>query len=202
MISFIKGEIQFSGDDRIVIECNGIGYEIVMPAALISKIDTKDGLSCVYTYMSVRDDGIMLFGFSSIEEKSFYEKLISVSGVGPKAAINILGAMSVSDIIGAIVSSDDVLISRAPGIGKKTAQRIILELKDKISNEDIYSSLGFDNTNVSVSVHSDEKSEAIQALVALGYSRSDALKAVNKVSGENMDTQALLSAALREISRL
>ena len=154
--------------------------------------------------MSVREDGITLFGFSSVEERNLYEKLISVSGIGPKAAVSILGVLTPSQLITAIVSGDSAAIARAPGIGKKTAQRVILDLKDKIGNEEIAEVFeGSEAMDISqTAAADDDRSEAVEALIALGYSRSEAVRAVSRIYNEGMDVQKILSAALRELSRL
>ena len=153
--------------------------------------------------MSVREDGISLFGFESREEKAFYQKLISVSGIGPKAAISILSSITPSELVTAVLSSDVAAIAKAPGVGKKTAQRVILELKDKIGSGDIAEmfDMGSDISSASAAT-GDDRAEAAEALVALGYSRSEAVKAVSKVYVPDMDVQKILSAALRELSRI
>lgn len=203
MISYIKGEIEYSEGDIIVVENNGIGYEITVPSFSAQKLLSQKGEVIVYTYMSVREDGISLFGFASKEERMLYQKLISVSGIGPKAAVSILSVMTPAELITAIVSSDAASISRAQGIGKKTAQRVILDLKDKIGNGDITNIFDMGSDTVLSAVPAgDERSEAVEALVSLGYSRSEALKAVSRVYNEGMNVQKLLSSALKEISKL
>lgn len=204
MISYIKGEIVYNDSDSLIVENNGIGYKVIVPAFSAQKLCAQKGQVTVYTYMSVREDGITLFGFSSVEERSLYEKLISVSGIGPKAAVSILGVLTPSQLITAIVSADSAAIARAPGIGKKTAQRVILDLKDKIGNDDIADIFdGNGGTAVSeTAAAGDDRSESVEALVALGYSRSEAVKAVSRVYNEGMDVQKILSASLRELSRL
>lgn len=204
MISYIKGEIVYNDAEGVIIENNGIGYRVIVPAFSAQKLCSQRGEVIVHTYMSVREDGITLFGFSSVEERSLYEKLISVSGIGPKAAVSILGVLTPSQLITAIVSADSAAIARAPGIGKKTAQRVILDLKDKIGNDDI-ADIFDGNGGEAVSetaAAGDDRSEAVEALVALGYSRSEAVKAVSRVYNEGMDVQKILSASLRELSRL
>lgn len=204
MISYIKGEIVYNDSDSLIVENNGIGYKVIVPAFSAQKLCSQKGQVTVYTYMSVREDGITLFGFSSVEERSLYEKLISVSGIGPKAAVSILGVLTPSQLITAIVSADSAAIARAPGIGKKTAQRVILDLKDKIGNDDvadIFDGNGGEAVSETAAA-GDDRSEAVEALVALGYSRSEAVKAVNRVYNEGMDVQKILSASLRELSRL
>ena len=178
MISYIKGEILYNNGDSLVVENNGIGYEIIVPAFSAQKLCAQKGIVTVFTYMSVREDGITLFGFASREEKNIYEKLISVSGIGPKAAVSILSVLTTSQLITAIVSGDAAALSRAPGIGKKTAQRVILELKDKIVNEDITEAFAMDNDIVltdGITIN-DDRSEAVEALTSLGYTRSEAVK--------------------------
>ena len=203
MISYIKGEITFNEGDTLVVENNGIGYEITVPTFSSQKLLSKGGEVTVYTYMSVREDGISLFGFESREEKAFYQKLISVSGIGPKAAISILSSITPSELVTAVLSSDAAAIAKAPGVGKKTAQRVILELKDKIGSGDIAEmfDMGSDISSASAAT-GDDRAEAAEALVALGYSRSEAVKAVSKVYVPDMDVQKILSAALRELSRI
>ena len=142
--------------------------------------------------------------YTHLEEKNIYEKLISVSGIGPKAAVSILSVLTTSQLITAIVSGDAAALSRAPGIGKKTAQRVILELKDKIVNEDITEAFAMDNDIVltdGITIN-DDRSEAVEALTSLGYTRSEAVKAVSKVYNDGMDVQKILSSALKELSRL
>ncbi len=204
MISYIKGEILYNGGDSLVVENNGIGYEVIVPAFSAQKLCSQKGIVTVFTYMSVRDDGITLFGFSSREERNIYEKLISVSGIGPKAAVSILSAMTPPQLITAIISGDSAALARAPGIGKKTAQRVILDLKDKIGNEEIIGAFG-DDKDVSIMdsiADGDDRTEAAEALMALGYTRSEAVKAVSRVYNETMDVQKILSSALKELSRL
>lgn len=204
MISYIKGEIAYNGGDRLIVENNGIGYEVIVPAFSAQQLCSQKGEVTVYTYMSVREDGITLFGFATREEKAVYEKLISVSGIGPKAAVSILGVMNPSQLITAIVTGDAAAIARAPGIGKKTAQRVILDLKDKIGNDDLTAAFEGDAEAAAAvtAAAGDDRSEAAEALIALGYTRSEALRAVAKVYNETMDVQKILSAALKELSRL
>ena len=204
MISYIKGEIVYNDAEGVIIENNGIGYRVIVPAFSAQKLCSQRGEVIVHTYMSVREDGITLFGFASPEERELYEKLISVSGIGPKAAVSILGVLTPSQLIAAIISADSAAIARAPGIGKKTAQRVILDLKDKLGSEAIAEA--FDVSDAAAvsetAAAGDDRSEAVEALVALGYTRSEALKAVSRVYNDGMDVQKILSAALRELSRL
>ena len=203
MISYIKGEITYNDGSTIVVENNGMGYEMTVPIFSAQKLAAEKGEVTVYTYMSVRDDGITLFGFSTREEKNLYLRLVSVSGIGPKAAVSILGILTPAQLITAIVSGDAAAIAKAPGVGKKTAQRVILDLKDKIGNGELEEMFEEGGESVAaVAMATDERSEAVEALVSLGYTRSESLKAVSRVYSDGMDVQKILSAALRELSRL
>ena len=156
----------------------------------------------VYTYLHVREDALQLFGFQSRDELQTYRLLLGVSGIGPKAAIGILSAMSVDTLRFAVLSDDAAAIAKAPGIGKKTAQKLILELKDKFSLEEAFEKkLAANQQDATVErCVEDAASEAVQALVALGYSGTEALQAVRKVEGAaDMDTEAVLKAALKNL---
>ena len=153
----------------------------------------------VYTYLHVREDALQLFGFRSRDELQVYRLLLGISGIGPKAAIGILSAMSVDTLRFAVLSDDAAAIAKAPGIGKKTAQKLILELKDKFSLEEAFEKkLAANQQSAAEQINEDAASEAVQALVALGYSGTEALQAVKKVEGAaDMDTEAVLKAALK-----
>ncbi|MCI1930710.1 MAG: Holliday junction branch migration protein RuvA [Clostridia bacterium] len=199
MISYINGTVENVSETSVVIETGGIGYNITVSpetAALVKIGNTAK----IYTFMSVREDGISLFGFESIQKRDLFLKLISVSGIGPKAAMNITGSMSVAQFITAVASGDTAFLSHAQGIGKKTAQRIILELKDKLSTEDIASSIGAEADDISVEIPSNgKKSEALEALMALGYTRGEAFKAVSAVYDENDSVEDILKKSLRSM---
>ena len=149
--------------------------------------------------MNVKEDGISLFGFESQKQLELFKKLTSVSGVGGKTAMALLGVCSVNEITSAIVSNDVTMLCKAPGFGKKSAQRIILELKEKISTDDITSIIGGDITSDSVDL-SDAKSEALEALLVLGYGRSEAVKALSDIYSPEDDTSTLIKKALKRIS--
>lgn len=201
MISFIKGQLDAVNTNSIVIDCNGIGYEISVGFNTLAKLPPIGSQLKINTYMQVRDDGLGLFGFMSKEELNMFNMLISVSGIGPKVAMNMLGTVSPNDIIIAIISGDVKAISNLPGIGKKIAGRLILELKDKIKT-DTATSYDFDTSeNLPTVMGEGSKNEAIAALTALGYSRSEALKAVLSSYEDNMDTQQIIKLALKNLSR-
>lgn len=193
MISYIKGVVDSVESDRVVIENNQIGYNILMPVTTLEKLGIGEEVK-IYTYFNVREDAMQLFGFFSKEELELFKKIISVSGVGPKGGLAIVSALTGEQLQMAIISGDAKAISKAQGIGTKTAQRIIIELKDKIDLEDMIHTPG--NDDISNSVQSD----AVDALVALGYSKGDAFSAVKKIEiTENMDVEEVLKKALKNI---
>lgn len=196
MISYITGIVDFVESDKVIIDHNGIGYAIYMPSASLEMIGMGEELK-IYTYLNVREDAMQLFGFLTKEELNLFKLLIGVSGVGPKGAIAIISACPGDNLQMAIISGDAKAISRAPGIGNKTAQRIIIELKDKIDLESMITPMV---ETESMSQGKAIQSEAIEALVALGYSRSDAFNAVKKIKDpESMDVEELLKHALKNM---
>lgn len=199
MIGYIKGTIAEITPDRLVLENGGIGYEIFVPSSILDSGARQGQELKVYTYLHVREDALQLFGFRSRDELQVYRLLLGISGIGPKAAIGILSAMSVDTLRFAVLSDDAAAIAKAPGIGKKTAQKLILELKDKFSLEEAFEKkLAANQQNAAEQINEDAASEAVQALVALGYSGTEALQAVKKVEGAaDMDTEAVLKAALK-----
>lgn len=198
MISYVKGMLEDISDSGIVVEAGGIGYFISMPPSISVKYKQHTEVK-IHTYMNVKEDGISLFGFESQKQLELFKKLTSISGVGGKTAMALLGVCSVNEITSAIVSNDITMLCRAPGLGKKSAQRIILELKDKISTDDITSIIGGDITSDSVDL-SDAKSEALEALLVLGYGRSEAVKALSDIYSAEDDTSTLIKKALKRIS--
>lgn len=199
MIGYIKGEVAGIYDGSIVLECAGIGYNIFMPR---SSLDAISGLSeeiKVYTYLSVREDAMWLYGFLTKDDLEFFKLLIQVNGIGPKGALGILSVMSVDDLRFAILSSDAKTIAKSPGVGAKTAQRIIIDLKDKINIEEtleqkLTGSSADDNDISGI------RSEACEALTALGYSSTDALRAVRAVEiSDTDDVEYVLKSALKHL---
>lgn len=197
MIAYVKGKIIDEFEGGVVIENNGIGYEILCSATAAAKLSAnKEG--AVYTYFQLRDDGVSLYGFDNKAEKAMFIKLISVSGVGPKLGISVLSGMSLTDLATAIATSDVKSLSRIKGLGKKTAERIVLELREKISADEdgvLISPVGATNT-----VLSSEDEDAVIALTELGFSSADSRKAVQKAKEAGAKTaQEVISAALRSM---
>lgn len=196
MISYIKGTLAQRGESYIVLETGGIGYQIFVSAGFLSKMPEAGKEMKIFTYMSVKEDGISLFGFSSKEEQEMFLKLLTVGGVGPKGALGFLSQLTPQEIVMAILSADAKTLSKAPGVGKKTAQRVILELKDKCTTED---AMAIPMEMVDGGAVGGAKFEAIEAMTALGYSRSEAAKAVGMVATEGMTTENILKAALKKM---
>lgn len=197
MIAYVKGKVIDEFEGGVVIENNGIGYEILCSATAAAKLSAnKEG--AVYTYFQLRDDGVSLYGFDNKAEKAMFIKLISVSGVGPKLGISVLSGMSLTDLATAIATSDVKSLSRIKGLGKKTAERIVLELREKISADEdgvLISPVGATNT-----VLSSEDEDAVIALIGLGFSSADSRKAVQKAKEAGAKTaQEVISAALRSM---
>lgn len=196
MISYIKGTLVHRGESCIILETGGIGYQIFVSAGFLSKMPEAGKEMKIFTYMSVKEDGISLFGFLSKEEQEMFLKLLTVGGVGPKGALGFLSQLTPQEIVMAILSADAKTLSKAPGVGKKTAQRVILELKDKCTTED---ALAVPMEMVDGGAVGSAKFEAIEAMTALGYSRSEAAKAVGMVAAEGMTTEDILKAALKKM---
>ena len=199
MISYIKGTLERRGENDIIVETGGIGYRIFVSPATLAKLPQTGETVQIFTYFSVKEDGMSLYGFAAREEQEMFEKLLLVSGVGPKGALGFLSVLKPSEIVMAILSDDVKTLSKAPGIGRKTAQRVILDLKDKFKTEDAVSS--FEGAaGIAESIGGgDAKFEAIDAMTALGYSRSEAAQAVNAVAAEGMTTEDILKAALKRM---
>ena len=201
MIEFLRGKIADLNVDRLCIDVNGVGYVVSISETTASLMPSVGEEVKIYTYMSVREDGVSLFGFPTYDDLEIFKLLISVSGVGPKGALGILSVLTPDDQRFAILSGDSKSIAKAPGIGKKSAERVIIDLKDKISAEDtVRQALGPNDQASPVS--EGARDEAVEALVALGYSSSDAFKAVKEAAaalGADADTDTLLRAALKVI---
>ena len=173
MIGYIKGNVIFSNDGVVLLENNGIGYEITCSASVYQKLVNEKGGE-VYTYLAVREDGVSLYGFISMEEKNMFLKLISVSGVGPKMGITVLSNMKLSDLALKIATSDVKGLSAIKGLGKKTAERIILELREKITEE----SVAVSNGAPVIEDMDDVDDDAVIALMSLGFTKAECVKAV------------------------
>ena len=204
LISYVKGNVVYLSENYIVIENNGIGYNIQVSENTIRKVSVNNNLVKIYTYMNVKEDEVSLFGFLSIGELEIFNKLISVSGVGPKGALSILSVMNPEDVVLAIISDDIQALSKGHGIGKKIAQRIALELKDKVeafrySNINNTADSSVLNNNMS-NVDNEEKRDAVDALIALGFGRSESVKTVMELEANNLSSSSIIKLALKKLS--
>ena len=205
MIAYLNGTVESLESDNVVIDVNGIGYNVMISGSTADKMPGIGSTVKIYTYTCVREDAFNLFGFLSRDELNFFKMLISVSGIGPKGGLAILSVMTPDDLRFAILAGDAKAISRAPGIGKKTAERLVLELHDKISSDDIVSGKITDDAAMgnAAEASGNSRDEAVAALVALGYGSSDALRAVRKAMADRPeisdDTEAILKSALKEL---
>ena len=200
MIAFIHGTAVDMTENSVIVETGGIGYDIYMTGTDLSNIHIGEKVK-IHTYFSVREDAMKLYGFRSKDDLQMFKLLLGVNGVGPKAAMGVLAGITADELRFAILSDDVKTLSKAPGIGKKTAQKLILELKDKMKLEDAFElRLAHEQEKATAGLGeiSDGRQEAVEALVALGYSSTDALRAVRKVTDVAPDdVEGLLKAALK-----
>lgn len=196
MIGYLRGELAESRAGKIVIDVNGVGFEVIVSEKTREELPAIGNDVKVFTFMAVREDDISLYGFARRDEQDMFLKLISVSGVGPRGALAILSVLDVPDLKYAILCEEGARIAKAPTIGKKTAERIIIDLKDKIDKSEIIGVKSEDT--VSETKLSSEAKDAIDALVSLGYDRKSSEKAVNSVEDVNsMESGDILKAALQ-----
>jgi Holliday junction DNA helicase RuvA len=201
VISFVKGPLVEIFEDTVVIESGNVGFEIHVPISVIQNMPGIGVETRLYTYFQVREDAMCLYGFLNRQDLQMFKQLISVNGIGPKGALGILSALDPDDLRRAIVSGDAKAISKAPGVGAKTAQRIILDLKDKIDIAEILPSGFAMQGNEPALSGSGVAGEAMEALAALGYSAVEAGKAVRKVEvTESMTVEDVLKASLKHLA--
>jgi len=198
MIGFLRGILADKGDGYIIIDVNGVGYQVFVPANTTAYLNAEGEEVLVYTSMIVREDDVSIFGFSGKGELDAFKKLIGISGVGPKAAISILSAFTLDQLKQAIVFEDAKALQRANGIGKKSAERIVLELKDKFTATAPDGSY-LDTDAQSPAAIQGTRGEAISALVALGYSRGEASSALSSVTEKDLTTEEYIKRALKNL---
>lgn len=197
MYAYIKGKLTHSHPSYAVVEANGVGYQIMIPASTFSELPALNKEVLLYTSLVIREHLQALYGFMRREEKELFERVTTVSGIGPKIGLALIGHLPLSDLYLAINNNDYAAISRVPGIGKKTAQRLVIEMRDKFA--------GLEPEGFAIKIERDPKmqklSDAMQALVNLGYNQSSAQKAVKKVVEENegIELSDLITCALREV---
>lgn len=202
MIAYIKGKVAEILEDRVILESGFMGYNLFMPMASAEAVLRKGDEVKLYTHLHVREDAMQLFGFLTKDDLHTFQLLLGVNGIGPKAALGILSGLTADELRFAVLSEDVKTISKAPGVGKKTAQKLILELKDKMDLQETFDlkSQHVQEAQGDMADLSDARKEAVEALTALGYSGADALRAVKKVEmTPGMDVETLLKAALKNL---
>lgn len=201
MIGYLKGELAEVKESYIVLEVGNIGYEVFLPSSAIMELPSRGSTIKLYTYLHVREDAISLFGFLTKDDLEMFKLLITVNGIGPKGALGILSSISADEIRFAVLAEDAKTIAKAPGVGNKTASKLILELKDKFKLESAFEQKLINQAEKREgSGFFGMREEAIQALTVLGYSAADALKIVNQVEiTEDMTSEELLKRCLKRI---
>lgn len=200
MISYIRGELISIEEEKVILDVNGVGFGIFMPAQSMNLLPSIGEEVKLHTYMNVREDAIQLFGFLTKDDLKVFKLVIGVSGIGPKGGLSILSHLSPDELRFAVMSHDAKAISGAPGIGKKTAEKLIIELKDKLNMDDVLERIS--DTSDTTVIHGSNQilTEAVQALVALGYGNAEALRAVKKVEAqEDATVEEILKQALKYI---
>lgn len=199
MYAFIEGQVCEKAGGTLVLLAGGVGYQLSCSMNTLQAAPAMGETMRCYTYLSVREDAMELFGFATREERTLFLSLTGVSGVGAKTALGLLGAMPLHDLNLAILLGDVTALSRAPGIGKKTAQRIALELKDKVSQADVNAPASTGSSTVA-QMTTDSVTDAMEALEALGYSGTEARNALMKVKDQSDKTDELIRLALRSLA--
>lgn len=197
MIAYLKGIIDIKRQDYVVIDVHGVGYKIFMPEGAIQNLEVDSEVK-IYTFMRVREDDVSLYGFLNVEELAMFELLISVGGIGAKSAVGILSNIAPSKFALAVITDDVTILKKLPGIGAKTAQRIILELKDKIKTQEATEQENEIKQKIEVS---DSAKDAIEALQVLGYTRREVEEAISKIGESNLTTEEIIKRGLKYLGR-
>lgn len=197
MIAYLKGIIDIKRQDYVVIDVHGVGYKIFMPEGAIQNLEVNSEAK-IYTFMRVREDDVSLYGFLNVEELAMFELLISVGGIGAKSAVGILSNIAPSKFALAVITDDVTTLKKLPGIGAKTAQRIILELKDKIKTQEATEQ---ENEIKQKTEVSDSAKDAIEALQVLGYTRREVEEAISKIGESNLTTEEIIKQGLKYLGR-
>ena len=201
MIAYVHGVIDDISEDNVVVDVGGIGYNVRISADTAARLPGEGESVRLYTYTLVREDAFQLYGFLTRNDLDIFKKCITVNGIGPKGALAILSVMDADSLRYAIMTGDVKAISRAPGIGARTAERLILDLKDKIQIDDVLIGKEIAATAAGGQMDdSPQKKEAVEALVSLGYGQAESIKAVNSIPDiDSMDSGAVLKAALKKM---
>ncbi|HHX12232.1 MAG TPA: Holliday junction branch migration protein RuvA [Clostridiales bacterium] len=201
MINYLKGELSELKDNYVIIDVNNIGYEVSLPSSTIALLPPVGSDIKIYTYLHVREDAMSLYGFKSKDDLEMFKLLITVNGIGPKGALGILSTISSDEIRFAVLAEDTATISKAPGVGKKTASKLILELKDKFKLETAFEQkLQNQGESAQTNSISGMKEEAVSALTVLGYSAAESLRIVNAIDiTEDMTSEDILKLSLKKM---
>jgi Holliday junction DNA helicase RuvA len=204
VIAHLRGQILSKSPSAVIVECGGVGYELAISVATFTELGAEGSPARLHVYTHVREDALLLFGFAELAEKRLFEKLLTISGIGPKLAITVLSGISAERLVGAIRGGDHATLTKIPGIGKKTAERVVLELKDKLDDM-----VGFTPDSAAAPTLGGVAEDVLSALINLGYARPVAQKAVEKAAkGSELNTdgtprvldfEALFRAAMGEV---
>ena len=197
MIYFLKGAVAQVLDGSVIVDINGVGWQVFMAQSAIGKLPHNGEDVKLYTHLQLKEDGVSLFGFLDLQEKQLFEMLIGVTGVGAKAALSILSVLSPTQLIIAILSDDVLSLCKAPGVGKKTAQRVSLELRDRLKSKETERAI---SPQQSIGVNQEQRQDAIDALIALGYNRTESVNAVMETALTDMKAEQIIRLALRKLS--
>lgn len=198
MIAYLVGTIEQKQEGSLIIDVNGIGYELAISNNTLVSLPIEGETTKVLTYMQVKEDGISLFGFATEEEKSMFLKLITISGIGPKMAIGILSGMKLSDLVIAIINEDSTLLSKIKGLGKKSAERICLELKDKISANGLPL---LDDNSMSNNYNESALNDAVDTLITLGVNKNEAYRLARSKATDDATAEEIILKVLKELGR-
>ena len=202
MIAYVKGTLAYTTENHAVIDICGLGLQVQASPTTLTRLPAKGAEVQLFTYLQLSENGQALHGFLTREEVRMFTLLISISGIGPKVATAILGTLPPEQIMIAIVAEDASALSKAPGVGKKTAQRIMLELRDKIKTEDAWSAQsGATPANLTLPGGASTKQDAMDALLALGYGRAEAMQTVLEIADDDMKTEQIIKLSLKKLAR-
>lgn len=197
MIGWLHGTLLQKQPPYLLVNVSGVGYEVEAPLSVFYDLPAVNETLSIYVHMVVREDAQLIFGFSSQRQRDLFRTLIKVNGVGPKVALAVLSTLSVQELMQCMINEDDALLTKVPGIGKKTAQRLIVELKDRLQKE--FADVALDTSSAGLSSSADDRQDAISALVSLGYKHSDASRVVRGFDGD-LSSEEIIRQALRHLS--
>ena len=201
MIAYVKGPLAYTTEAHAVIDVCGLGLQVQASPATLSRLPAKGVAVQLFTYLQLSENGQALHGFLTREEVRIFTLLIAISGIGPKVATAILGTLSPEQLMLAVMAEDATALSKAPGVGKKTAQRIVLELRDKVKTEDAWAQEGTAAAARSLPVGSTAKQDAMDALLTLGYGRAEAMQAVMETAEDEMKAEQIIKLSLKKLAR-